>query len=59
MLLAKFLLRRDLDVIENSKRVVFIIYWVAENVDITVSVDQHAVIIRDNDTPSISPTKES
>ncbi len=59
MLPAKFLLRRHLDVIENSKRVAFIIYWIAENVDITVSVDQHAVIIRDSDTPSIYPIKES
>ncbi len=45
--------------LKNSKRVAFIIYWVAENVDTTVGVDQHVVIIRDSNTPSESPTKES
>ena len=56
--LAKFLLRRDLDVIENAKRVAFIISWVAEDVDVTVGGDPHVVIIRDSDTPSESPIEE-
>jgi len=55
--LAKFLLRKDLDAAENAKRVAFIIYWVAEDVDVTVGGDPDVVIIRDSDTPTKEPVE--
>jgi len=45
--LAKFLLKRDLECLENAKRIAFIISWIAEDVDVTVGGDPVAAIIRD------------
>jgi len=53
--LAKFLLKKNLDVIENAKRVAFIISWIAEDVDVTVGGDPDVVIIRDSDRPTDEP----
>jgi len=53
--LAKFLLKKDLDAIENARRVAFIISWVAEDVDVTVGGDPDVIIVRDSDTPTAEP----
>ncbi|MET1101737.1 MAG: hypothetical protein ABWW69_04590 [Pyrodictiaceae archaeon] len=53
--LAKFLLRKDLNVDENAKRIAFIISWVAEDVDVTVGGDPDVVIVRDSDKPTTEP----
>lgn len=46
--LAKFLLKKDLDVVENDKRVAFTISWIAEDVDVTVDGDPDVIIVRDS-----------
>lgn len=56
--LAKFLLKKDLDVFENAKRVAFIISWVAEDVDVTVGGDPDVIIIRDSNTPTTEPIEQ-
>lgn len=53
--LARFLLRKDLDVTENAKRVAFVISWVAEDVDVTVGGDPDVVIVRDSELPTANP----
>ena len=53
--LAKFLLKKDLDIIENAKRTAFIISWIAEDVDVTVGGDPDVVIVRDSDEPTDKP----
>jgi len=53
--LAKFLLKKDLDVYENAKRVAFIISWVAEDVDVTVGGDPDVVVIKDSEVPTTEP----
>ena len=53
--LAKFLLKKEHDVVENAKRVAFIISWVAEDVDATVSGDPDVAIMRDSDKPTGEP----
>ncbi len=54
--IAKFLLRKDLDVVENAKRIAFVISWIAEDVDVTVGGDPDVVIIRD-DEPTAKPVE--
>jgi 20S proteasome alpha/beta subunit len=49
--IAKFLLRKDLDCIENAKRIAFVISWIAEDVDVTVGGDPIVAIIRDWEKP--------
>jgi 20S proteasome alpha/beta subunit len=49
--IAKFLLRKDLDCIENAKRIAFIISWIAEDVDVTVGGNPTVAIIRDWEKP--------
>ena len=53
--LAKFLLKKEHDVVENAKRVAFIISWVAEDVDVTVGGDPEVAIVRDSDKPAGEP----
>jgi 20S proteasome alpha/beta subunit len=53
--LAKFLLKKDLDAIENGKRIAFVISWVAEDVDVTVGGDPDVVIVHDSDKPTENP----
>ncbi len=55
--LAKFLLKKDLNVDENAKRIAFIISWVAEDVDVTVGGDPDVVIIRDSDVLTDRPVE--
>jgi len=51
--IAKFLLRKDIDYIENAKRVAFVISWIAEDVDVTVGGDSIVAIIRDWEKPQL------
>jgi len=55
--IAKFLLRKDLDCIENAKRIAFVISWIAEDVDVTVGGDPIVAIIRDWEKPQ-PPSEE-
>jgi 20S proteasome alpha/beta subunit len=55
---AKFLLKKDLDCVENAKRIAFIISWVAEDVDVTVGGDPNVAIIRDWEKPQPPSEKE-
>ncbi|OYT52056.1 MAG: hypothetical protein B6U73_00495 [Desulfurococcales archaeon ex4484_204] len=56
--LAKFLPKKDHDVIENAKRVAFIISWVTEDVDVTVGGDPDVVIVQDSDKPASEPIEQ-
>lgn len=53
--IAKFLLSKEIDVVENAKRVAFVISWVAEDVDTTVGGDPEVIIIRDSEEPMNEP----
>jgi len=53
--LAKFLLKRDLTVEELAKRAVFIIAYVAEDVDVQVGGQPSAVMIRDTEQVTPNP----
>ena len=56
--MAKFLPKKDHDVIENAKRVAFIISWVTEDVDVTVGGDPDVVIVQDSDKPASEPIEQ-
>jgi len=55
--IAKFLLDRNLNVIENAKRIAFTIAWIAEDVDVTVGGMPDIIYIRDSRTPEDNPIK--